>query len=92
MTKLYMVVLIFGRIFQTVGPLPYGMDECRQTIRSWSAEIDAAFIEKGLDTDPVMVVDGRRIARADIVLRCVEASTRPDLGAKLEADQVPGAR
>lgn len=80
--KIYVVVTILGKIGMSVGPVPYGMDECHSRIVERIAELDAKFETDHLATDPRMQVDGRQLQRSDIAVSCVESDARPVLGEK----------
>ena len=38
--KIWMVMLIFGKIAVVAGPLPYGFGECQDRARKYNTEID----------------------------------------------------
>jgi hypothetical protein len=63
--KLFMVIYIVGKIGGTVGPLPYGIDEC---------EIRAADMLAGLDKT-VVTPEGHRAS--DVEFKCEWHAQRP---------------
>lgn len=64
--KLFMVIYIVGQIGGTVGPLPYGMEECqRRAAEMW------------LDGKPdVRTPEG--FTRDDVAFKCEFHDQRPD--------------
>lgn len=41
MSKLYLIVTLSGQLAMTVGPLPYGVDECHERARAKLEEINS---------------------------------------------------
>lgn len=74
--KLWLVVYIFGKVALSVGPLPYGMDECRERAAGKSAEFDEGFVR---NEGKAWVLDGKTVRRDDVDVRCLEAAERPAL-------------
>lgn len=71
MTKLWIVILIFGHVEGTVGPLPYGVNECRNRVAVMNAEADRH------DGNAPVMLHGRPVSRADVSIACVYADRRP---------------
>ena len=76
--KLYMVMLIFGKIAATAGPLPYGMHECKlrgdERMQDFRVMWKAAH-EKGL----IVKIDGKEVGINDHVIECLWADKRPQI-------------
>lgn len=73
--KLWLAVYIFGKVAASVGPLPYGMEECEIRAAERSAEFD-----HGFEANPERVeIDGKAVERKDIRVACVEQADRPVL-------------
>lgn len=73
--KVWFVISILGHIAETVGPLPYGMAECKQHVVIETAELDKKW--SSVEHNPEMVVDGHQLIRSDITMDCRESETRP---------------
>ncbi len=73
--KLWMLIVIFGQVTGTVGPLPYDMDEC------WS-RIDDMRLNMAADQSEgrTAIIDGRMATPDDITLTCARIDNRPELG------------
>lgn len=55
MSKLYIVIYIAGQIGGTVGPLPYGIDECRLRAAAQYATMDPKVVTpEGITARDVM--------------------------------------
>lgn len=74
---LWLVIRIFGNVAMSVGPLPYGIDECEVRRAERDAETDQIFIAKDLAHDPAMIIDGKRVQRGDVVTSCEMSRERP---------------
>lgn len=72
--SLWLVVTIFGKVALSVGPLPYGMDECHVRAAEKVKEFDEGFVR---NADKVWTLDGTTVARGDVKVDCVEAEARP---------------
>lgn len=75
--KIWLVVMVFGKIAATVGPLPYDMAACQARLTEQMAEVDRAFATRPLASDARMQIDGRQVTRPDIVMKCLVAAERP---------------
>jgi hypothetical protein len=75
MMDLWLLLVAFGNIGGTWGPLPYGMDECQSRAADMIAEIHSS-----MEAKPHVRLDGAVITPADINAYCVEAEERPELG------------
>lgn len=65
MAKLYILIYLAGKLVGTIGPLPYGMDECHERIAEKMATVNSDEFK-------------RRAAReSDLNLRCEFHETRP---------------
>lgn len=71
---LYMIILIFGSIGGTVGPLPYDLAECEFRAGARQDQIVRAY-----DSGTRVFISGRVVTPADVEHRCVLTSTRPKL-------------
>lgn len=71
---IWMVVTFFGQIVVSVGPLPYNMAGCEQHRLHYVEEFDEGFRQY-----PVLEVQGRPLRRSDVVVKCVEAISKPEL-------------
>lgn len=63
--KLYIVIYLAGLVGGTVGPLPYGFDECQRRAAEKQAEADPS------------VVTPQGYRASDVKLVCEWHSTRP---------------
>jgi hypothetical protein len=77
MTKLWLVITVFGKVAMATGPLDIDIDACRERALARSAMLDRAYVEQKLDDDPEMMVEGQRVKRADIKIDCIYANERP---------------
>lgn len=72
--KLWLVILIFGEIAATVGPLPYDMQECVWRAADLAREADEIFASGRMDDQ---LVKGKHVTRSDLVHECRYAVIRP---------------
>ncbi|MET3924589.1 hypothetical protein [Devosia sp. 2618] len=77
--KLWLLLVAFGDIGATWGPLPYDMAACHSRAAEMIAEIHA-----GMAANPHVRLDGAVIMPADINAYCVEAEDRPELGSAFQ--------
>lgn len=75
--KLWIVMTLMGKLASTIGPLPYGMDECAVRVAEKSAEVDKTFAEPAYQANPDSWLDGHHLVRSDLVISCVESDERP---------------
>lgn len=66
--SLWIVIYIAGAVAETIGPLPYDMDECLKRTAEKSAEIDAQFAQRS-------TIGG--MVRTDIRIECIRSERRP---------------
>lgn len=72
MMKIWFVLVIFGEVAATWGPLPYDMAECLNRIQEKEAELDDIFRNRN-----EFQVDGRHLSRKDMMVRCELSMARP---------------
>jgi hypothetical protein len=65
--KLYIVTYLVGKIIASVGPLPYGEDECRHNIIEMQASAN-----RGINNNPSLGLEV-----GDLVLACEWHETSP---------------
>lgn len=72
---LWLVLVVFGNVGGSWGPLPYDMAECQSRSADMIADIRA-----GMAEHPDVLLKGRTPTPADISAHCIEADDRPVLG------------
>ena len=80
--KIFLVVTILGKVAASIGPLPGSFDACRSHVAAIESEWDERWKEGDLDSSNIMMLEGQRIHRKDVVAQCVKAHERPatDMG------------
>jgi len=73
--QVWLVVYILGKVAVSIGPLPYGLDECASRKQEIVSEISDGFLKN----PGKAVVDGKVLVRSDIEVACVEQDERPEL-------------
>lgn len=78
--KIFIVLLLFGEVGGTWGPIPASMD--------WCVNHSAEFIEiinNGYESgNPPLMYDGREVPLSEMTIGCVELKDRPDLGSEFD--------
>ena len=76
--KLWIVMLIFGKIGAAIGPLPYGLDECRikaeELVQDYKQKWEIAD-KKGVHP----MLDDKVLGRDDLKAECRYSTERPKL-------------
>jgi hypothetical protein len=78
--KLWLLLVAFGQVGGTWGPLPCDMKECQRQASEMIAEID-----EGMAAKPDVLLAGKAISLAYINTYCIEADERPELGSRFPA-------
>jgi hypothetical protein len=78
--KLWLLLVAFGQVGGTWGPLPYDMDQCQRHASDMIAEI-----HEGMAAKPDVLLAGKAVTPADINTYCIEADERPELGSRFPA-------
>lgn len=74
---LWMVLAILGTVEATVGPLPYGLEECESRAAAFQEDARAE-----LKASP-----GMEVSPGDLFVFCLAREDRPQLGDRLEPQQ-----
>lgn len=77
--KLWLIMLWLNTVVVSVGPLPYGMDECEEQAREYSNEILSVY-----ETGRRFEYNGQQLSMHDIRIFCFESEDRPELNSKWE--------
>lgn len=86
-SKLYLIIVHFGLVGGTVGPLPYDMAECRSRAAEMADKIAAAWADP--ETAAKLRADDPRSAPDTMTFECRELSVRPENGSALKPEARP---
>jgi hypothetical protein len=75
--NLWIVIMIAGKLAETVGPVPYGMDRCQELVSDKAADIDALYRKPGFAADLSRAGDGSPVPRSAVTIKCEYAAERP---------------
>jgi hypothetical protein len=75
--KLWLIVTYLNHVIASVGPLPYGMEECQ-------SRAEALRNDGSLDVRSGAELDGRRVEPKDIAVECRFLDARPQDGEALQ--------
>lgn len=76
-SNFWLVILLFGKVGASIGPLPGDMKQCQVQLTELSQSFDQRFeADAFADAKPPML-DGRQIKRADFTFECREAPDPP---------------
>lgn len=78
----YFVIVIFGAVMATVGPLP--MPTCQALSKQMTAQMDESFLTIGAENMPP--VGGRTVQRDDVFTACYVQDDRPEIGERVTTD------
>lgn len=70
--SVWMIVYMMGQIGGSIGPVPYGMDECERRAAERNAQVQAQ-VTTGLDVDGNPLTEEAKTLRFE----CVAAPSRP---------------
>lgn len=79
--KLYLIIVHFGLVGGTVGPLPYDMAECRSRAAEMAGKVAAAWANP--ETAAKLRADDPRSTPDTMHFECRELSARPENGSAL---------
>ena len=75
--NLWIVIYLFGKVAETIGPLPYGEEICQFRIETEMHNVGAVFKEHGgVIHDPG---GGPDVTPEDIRFKCVWSDKRPEI-------------
>lgn len=75
----YFIIVIFGAIAATIGPVPHSA--CKEMTRMATAEMDYKFAT--LKPEEMPPVNGRHVQRSDVFAACYVQDERPPIGERV---------